>query len=234
MRVGVVVFPGSNCDRDTARALARAGAVVPMLWHQDHRLAPDLDAVILPGGFSFGDHLRAGAMAAVSPIMGAVRDFARAGGPVLGICNGFQILLEAGLLPGAMVPNRSDRFVCRPAHVRAAHARGPWMRAFETGDVVGLPVAHARGQYVLEPEALRQLWQREQVLWQYCQPDGALDPAANPNGSVDHIAGICNLGGNVVGMMPHPERASFEHLGRTDGALIWDGLARAVAAARGA
>lgn len=228
MRIGVVVFPGSNCDRDSARALSRAGAHVMMLWHQDAALPLNLDAVILPGGFSYGDHLRAGAMGAVSPVMDGVRRFAEAGGPVLGICNGFQILLEAGLLPGAMLPNNTARFVCRAAHVRAASARGPWMHGFEQGQVVAFPVAHGRGQYTINEEGLSLLWARNQVLWQYCDAHGQLTPESNPNGSLDHIAGLCNRQGNVVGMMPHPERASFEHLGRTDGCAMWSGLAQAL------
>lgn len=228
MRIGVVVFPGSNCDRDSARALERAGAHVLMLWHQDATLPLNLDAVILPGGFSYGDHLRAGAMGSVSPIMAGVRRFARAGGPVLGVCNGFQILLEAKLLPGAMLPNHSTRFVCRDATVRATTSRGPWMRGFEAGQVASFPVAHGRGQYTIDEQGLDALWAHEQVLWQYCDPQGQLTPESNPNGSLAHIAGICNAQGNVVGMMPHPERASFEHLGRTDGRAMWSGLAQAL------
>ncbi len=220
MRVGVVVFPGSTCDRDCLQALRQVGAQAEEVWHTERDLR-GLDAVILPGGFSYGDYLRAGAVAARCPVMEAVRSFARAGGAVLGICNGFQILLEAGLLPGAMVRNRCGRFVCRDVYVRVESVRTPVTWTLRSGQVLRLPVAHGEGCYI-PPAGL----DPRQVVFRYCDASGRLRPSANPNGSVAHIAGVCNAAGNVVGMMPHPERATDALLGSADGVPLLEGLRR--------
>jgi phosphoribosylformylglycinamidine synthase len=216
--VGVVVFPGSTCDRDCLQVLRQAGAVAEEVWHEERDLG-GLDAVILPGGFSYGDYLRAGAVAARSPVMEAVRTFAWRGGAVLGICNGWQILLEAGLLPGAMVRNRSGRFVCQPVWVRVESSRTPFTRALRPGQVLRLPVAHGDGCYIPPPRLSPQ-----QVVFRYCDAAGRLRPSATPNGSVGHVAGVCSPAGNVVGMMPHPERAADLLLGSADGVRVFAGL----------
>ncbi|MDR7517631.1 MAG: phosphoribosylformylglycinamidine synthase subunit PurQ [Armatimonadota bacterium] len=226
MRVGVVVFPGSTCDRDCLQVLRQMGASAEEVWHEERELR-GLDAVILPGGFSYGDYLRAGAVAARSPVMEAVRSFARSGGAVLGICNGFQILLEAGLLPGALVRNRGGRFVCQTVWVRVESSRTPATRALQPGQVLRLPVAHGDGRYI-PPRGL----DPRQVVFRYCDEAGRLRRSANPNGSSGHIAGVCNAAGNVVGMMPHPERAADPLLGSADGLRVLAGLwARPVARA---
>jgi phosphoribosylformylglycinamidine synthase I len=229
MRAGVVVFPGSNCDRDCLHVLRDVlGQDAVTVWHEERRLE-DLDAVILPGGFAYGDYLRAGAVAATSPVMGAVRAFAAAGRPVLGICNGFQVLLEAGLLPGAMLRNRRQRFVCRPVHVRVESARTPFTRGLRVGEVLRLPIAHGEGNYYAPPSLLAALQDGGQVVFRYCDAEGRVTPEANPNGSLDNIAGVCSPRGNVLGLMPHPERAAEGLLGSTDGRAIFASLLAAVA-----
>jgi phosphoribosylformylglycinamidine synthase len=226
MKIGVVTFPGSNCDYDCYRAVKDAlGAEAVYLWHRDHDLQ-GVDAVFLPGGFSYGDYLRAGAIAALSPIMREVKAFAAAGGPVAGICNGFQILCEAGLLPGALVRNRSLKFRSRPVHLRVERADTAFTSEYEPGQVLTVPIAHGEGCYFAEPEVLDGLEANGQVVFRYCTADGLVAPAANPNGSARGIAGIINAEGNVLGMMPHPERAVDPLLGSTDGL----GLFRSVAA----
>jgi phosphoribosylformylglycinamidine synthase len=221
MNIGVVVFPGSNCDHDCEHVFKNLlGQSVRMVWHRDTALA-GLDAVILPGGFSYGDYLRTGAIARFSPVMGAVKEFARAGGLVLGICNGFQILLEAGLLPGAMLRNRSLNFICKDVHVRVENAATPFTGRCEPGQVLKLPIAHADGNYYTDPVTLAGLQANAQIVFRYCTADGKVTPEANPNGSLDNIAGIRNAAGNVLGLMPHPERASEELLGNEDGKLIF-------------
>ena len=221
MNIGVVVFPGSNCDHDCEHVFKNLlGQSVRMVWHRDTALA-GLDAVILPGGFSYGDYLRTGAIARFSPVMGAVKEFARAGGLVLGICNGFQILLEAGLLPGAMLRNRSLNFICKDVHVRVENAATPFTGRCEPGQVLKLPIAHADGNYYTDPVTLAGLQANAQVVFRYCAADGRVTPEANPNGSLDNIAGIRNAAGNVLGLMPHPERASEDLLGNEDGKLIF-------------
>jgi phosphoribosylformylglycinamidine synthase len=213
MRVGVVQFPGSCDDRDAAYALEIVGAEPVVLWHAEADLR-GVEAVVLPGGFSYGDYLRTGALARFAPVMGAVQEFAGRGGPVLGICNGFQILCEAGLLPGALTRNANLRFLARPAPIRI-EARGAWTHGIEPGTVLEIPVKHGEGRYVHDdPEALAR---KGQVLARYCDPAGALTPEANPNGSVAHIAGVTNERGNVAGLMPHPEHAVDALLGGTDG-----------------
>ena len=230
MNAAVVVFPGSNCDADTLHVL---GTVVGMnaryAWHADSAL-DDVDLVVLPGGFSYGDYLRTGAMAARAPIMGAVVEHAAQGRPVLGICNGFQILLETGLLPGAMLSNASTEFRCEWTHLRVESTQTPCTAAAESGQVLRLPIAHADGNYVIDPDGLAQLHDEDRVVFRYVSKTGNRTPDANPNGAIDDIAGICNVGRNVVGMMPHPERASEAALGGEDGRAIWDSLLAAAGA----
>ena len=230
MIAAVVVFPGSNCDADTLHVLSNvAGMYARYAWHADSTL-DDVDLVVLPGGFSHGDYLRTGAMAARAPVMTAVRDHAARGRPVLGICNGFQILLEAGLLPGAMLLNDSTQFRCEWTHLRVESTQTPCTSAAGNGQVLRLPIAHAEGNYVVDPDGLAQLHDQDRVVFRYVSPDGERSADANPNGAVDDIAGICNAGRNVVGMMPHPERASEAALGGEDGRAIWDSLLAAAGA----
>ena len=220
MNIGVVVFPGSNCDHDCQHVLGEVlGQKVQMIWHKETSLA-GLDAVVLPGGFSYGDYLRTGAIARFSPVMGAVKEFAAKGGLVLGICNGFQILLEAGLLPGAMLRNRSLSFICKEVHVRVENAATAFTGRCEPGQVLKIPIAHADGNYYTDDVTLSQLKATAQVVFRYCTPDGEVTPEANPNGSLNNIAGIVNAKGNVLGMMPHPERCAEDVLGNDDGRLI--------------
>jgi phosphoribosylformylglycinamidine synthase len=226
MRVGVVVFPGSNCEHDVVEAVSGIGATAELLWHGDARLG-DVDAVVLPGGFAHGDYLRPGAIARFSPVMGAVATFAREGGPVLGICNGFQVLTEAGLLPGALQKNKGLKFLCRTVPVRVESSRSVLTGGVATGAVLDLPINHFEGNYTCSPETLAELRAEDRIVLRYVD---------NPNGSVDDIAGVCSAGGNVVGLMPHPERASDALLGSVDGlpllrAFAASGSRPAVAAA---
>ena len=226
MKAGVVVFPGSNCDHDAYHALKHVVKQdTTFLWHQDEDLQ-GCDLVVIPGGFSYGDYLRAGAVASLSPVMAAVKRHAEAGGLVLGICNGFQILLEAGLLPGAMRRNQNLRFLCRDVFLRVERNDLPFTRHFEVGQVLRMPIAHAEGNYEDSREKLDRLEAARQVVFRYVAPDGspATDAQWNPNGSARAIAGICNEGGNVLGMMPHPERCSEEILGNTDGLGLFASL----------
>ncbi len=216
MRIGVVTFPGSCDDRDARQAVAVLGAEPVALWHGDADLA-GVDAVVLPGGFSHGDYLRTGAIARFSPVMGAIRDFAGRGGPVLGVCNGFQVLCEAHLLPGALTRNAGLRFVARPQHIRV-EAGSVWTAGVAPGTVLAIPIKHGEGRYV--HPAPDELAAAGQVLARYCAPDGTVDDAANPNGSVANIAGVTNREGNVAGLMPHPEHAVEALLGSTDGRRI--------------
>ncbi|HHY93233.1 MAG TPA: phosphoribosylformylglycinamidine synthase subunit PurQ [Firmicutes bacterium] len=221
MKFGVVVFPGSNCDADCYHVVKNVlQADCDYLWHQDTSVA-GYDAIILPGGFSYGDYLRTGAIARFSPIMAAVADFAHAGGLVLGICNGFQILLEAGLLPGAMRRNASLAFRCEHVHVRVENAATPFTRAYRSGQVLRLPIAHGDGNYYADPETLTALEAGGQVVLRYADAGGRVTPAANPNGSLGNIAALINKEGNVLGMMPHPERSSEAILGSEDGRGIF-------------
>ncbi len=232
MRFGVVVFPGANCDEDCVHVLKDVlNQDVVSLWHQDTRLQ-DCECVVLPGGFSYGDYLRTGAIARFSPIMQTVASFAKEGGLVLGICNGFQILLEAGLLPGAMLRNRSLRFICRYVTLRVERTDTPFTNRFQPGQVVRMPIAHNEGNYTVDRATLKELRQRGQVLFRYCDADGEPSDAANPNGSTDSIAGLCNTAGNVMGLMPHPERASEPELGSMDGRLLFESLINAMVAVR--
>ena len=224
MNIDVVVFPDSNCNHDCAHVVKDVlGHDVTMVWHKEASLA-GLDAIILPGGFSYGDYLRTGAIARFSPVMQAVKQFAGDGGLVLGICNGFQILLEAGLLPGAMLRNRSLHFVCKDVPVRVENAATPFTSLFKPGQILRIPVAHADGNYYTDPVTLAGLQANAQVAFRYCTADGKVVPEASPNGSLDNIAGICNVGGNVLGMMPHPERCVEALLGRDDGRALFQSM----------
>ncbi|HKY71675.1 MAG TPA: phosphoribosylformylglycinamidine synthase subunit PurQ [Nitrospira sp.] len=216
----MVIFPGSNCDHDCQHVFEDVlGQQVEMIWHKEPTVS-GLDAIVIPGGFSYGDYLRTGAIARFSPVMNAVKEFAQNGGLVLGICNGFQILLEAGLLPGAMLRNRSLHFVCKDVYVRVENAATPFTGACKPGQVLKIPVAHAEGNYYTDPVTLAGLQANAQVVLRYCTAEGQVTPEANPNGSLDNIAGIRNAEGNVLGMMPHPERSAEEMLGNEDGRLI--------------
>jgi len=225
-RVAVVIFPGSNCDRDTLAAVELMGGDPVPVWHQSADLS-GCTAVILPGGFSYGDYLRAGAMAAHSPVMAAVRRHAGDGGPVLGICNGFQMLLEVGLLPGATLMNRTLRFICRDVFLRVERDDLPMLRHLSKGQVLRLPIAHKEGNWFAHADAVRELEAQGAVALRYCTPQGELDPVANPNGALNAVAGLVNVRGNVLGMMPHPERRVRALLGGEDGAALIRGLVEA-------
>ncbi|MBN1755349.1 phosphoribosylformylglycinamidine synthase subunit PurQ [bacterium] len=221
MKIGVVTFPGSNCDYDTlwvGREVLKQDTT--FLWHNNHDLK-DCDLVVIPGGFSYGDYLRTGGIARFSPIMKEVVQFAGQGGMVLGICNGFQILMEAGLLPGAMLQNKSIRFISRFVYVKTINNQIPFTGLLEPGDVLKIPIAHYEGNYFAPPEILSELEKGNRIVFRYCDQKGNVTPESNPNGSLLNIAGICNEQGNVLGMMPHPERASEEILGSRDGLNIF-------------
>ena len=220
MRIAVITFPASNCDRDAANAITALGGHPVPLYHSETTLPQKLDAIILPGGFSYGDYLRPGCMAAHSPIMTEVKRKAEAGMPVLGICNGFQLLAEAGLLPGALLRNRDLLFICRPVHLRVENATAPFMHHYRPGTVLTMPIAHKDGNYYADVETRRRLQDEGRIMLRYCDAGGATTPEANPNGSLDNIAAICNPAGNVLGMMPHPERCADAHLGGLDGAPL--------------
>jgi phosphoribosylformylglycinamidine synthase I len=229
MKVAVVVFPGSNCDHDSYHAATRVlGQQAECIWHKDTSLN-GADAVILPGGFAHGDYLRTGAIARFSPIMPAVLDFARRGGPVLGICNGFQVLLEAGLLPGAMLRNRDLKFHCEQVYVRVERADTPFTAAARQGQVLKMPVAHGEGNYFAPPDVVADLESSGRVVFRYCDARGEATDASNPNGSVNGIAGICSERRNVVGLMPHPERACESALGSADGLVLFESVVSALA-----
>ncbi len=223
MKAAVVRFPGSNCDQDCHLVLREMGVDVDYVWHKEDSVAA-YDLIVLPGGFSYGDYLRCGAIARFSPVMKSVIEEAGKGKHVLGICNGFQILCEAQLLPGALVRNRSLHFVCEHVRVRVENCATPWTRDIPTGTVMRIPVAHGEGNYVADPETIRELNHNRQIVLRYCNRNGALDDAANPNGSAEGIAGICNRERNVFGLMPHPERACDPLLGSTDGRLIFESI----------
>ncbi|MBI4365228.1 MAG: phosphoribosylformylglycinamidine synthase subunit PurQ [Deltaproteobacteria bacterium] len=224
MNIAICVFPGSNCERDCFHAAASVPGYRPCyVWHREERL-PAADAVILPGGFSYGDYLRTGAIARQSPIIQAVIDFAAAGGPVLGICNGFQILTEAGLLPGALLRNASLQFECRTVHLRVEQSDTPFTCAYPVGAIACMPTAHMDGNYYVDDAALRQLEADHQIVFRYCTAAGEVTPAANPNGARANIAGVCNVRRNVVGLMPHPERCSEALVGGTDGLGVFTSI----------
>jgi phosphoribosylformylglycinamidine synthase len=224
MKFGVVVFPGSNCDRDMQYVLKDVlKQDVEMLWHKDTDLK-GCDFIVLPGGFSYGDYLRSGAIARFSPIMDKVIDHAQKGGLLMGICNGFQILCESGLLSGALLHNNSQSFICKNVYIKAQHSNAVFTRHVSVGKALKVPVAHGEGRYFDHPEKIEELEKNNQVLFRYCSSNGTLNEEANPNGAVNHIAGICNKNGNVFGMMPHPERAADNLLGNTDGLCIFESI----------
>jgi phosphoribosylformylglycinamidine synthase subunit PurQ / glutaminase len=231
MKFGVVIFPGSNCDQDMIYVLRNImGQEVVELWHKDHDLQ-GCDMVVLPGGFSFGDYLRSGAIARFSPIMTEVIAHADRGGYVFGVCNGFQVLCEAGLVPGALLHNDTQKFICRNVHIRCETSDSLVTAAIEKGMVLTIPIAHGEGRFYAPPEALAEMQVNDQVLFRYCDADGNLAVGSNPNGAIEHIAGVCNKGRNVFGMMPHPERASDRELGNTDGRILFESMLGATLAA---
>lgn len=230
MKFGVIRFPGSNCDQDAFYTIRDVlGQPVEYVWHEDVSVK-GYDCLVLPGGFSYGDYLRTGAIARFSPVMEAVRAHAEKGRFVLGICNGFQILCEAHLLPGALVRNRGLKFVCRQVHLRVENAGTPWTCKAREGQVLRMPLAHGEGCYVAEPEVLEELNRERRALFRYCDAWGQVTDEANPNGSLENIAGIANRGFNVLGMMPHPERASEKVLGSADGRILFESIVRTLQA----
>ena len=229
MKFGVIIFPGSNCDHDAYWTLKHvAHQPATFLWHESRDLE-NCDAIIVPGGFAFGDYLRTGAIAKFSPVMESVRKFAASGGLVLGICNGFQILCEAGLLPGALMRNAGLKYVCKPVQVRVERVDTAFTSACEKGEVLTIPIGHMEGNYFCDDATLAELKRDHRIVFRYCSPKGDPSADANPNGSLENIAGICNPGRNVVGMMPHPERAAEPELGCTDGFKIFQSMVGAMA-----
>jgi phosphoribosylformylglycinamidine synthase len=224
MKVGVLVFPGTWSHQDFAHVLQDVlGCDWGYVWHKDTSVA-GYDCLILPGGFAHGDYLRCGAIARFSPIMDDVIRFAKGGGPVIGSCNGFQILCEAGLLPGALLRNTSLQYRCRWVHIRTESVATPFTRSLGVGQILKMPISHGEGRYFAAPETLAALQARGQIVFRYCAPDGRITADANPNGALDNIAGVCNEGRNVVGLMPHPERAAESLLGSEDGRLLFDAM----------
>jgi phosphoribosylformylglycinamidine synthase len=228
MKFGVIIFPGSNCDHDAYWTVQQVlKQPVTFLWHESHDLE-GCDVVIVPGGFAYGDYLRTGAIATFSPVMQSVRKFADGGGLVLGICNGFQILCEAGLLPGALMRNAGLKYVCKPVYVRAENPDTPFTNSVRQGEVLCIPIGHMDGNYYCDDSTLAELRRYQRIVFRYCDPSGEITSDANPNGSLDNIAGICSPGRNVLGMMPHPERASEPAMGCVDGIKIFESIAAAV------
>ena len=231
MKFGVIVFLGSNCDHDAYHVISKhVGQPVDFIWHRETDLS-SYDAVIIPGGFSYGDYLRAGALASFSPVMKSVKEFAARGKLVLGICNGFQILCEAGLLPGALIRNRDLHFICDHVNVRVESSNTPFTNELKTGSILKMPIAHAEGNFVCDDATLAELNQHDRVIFRYCDANGQITDTANINGSRDSIAGICNRERNVMGLMPHPERACEDLLGSSDGREVFRSLAGVLAAA---
>jgi len=227
MKFGVIIFPGSNCDHDAYWVISQVPRQpVTFLWHD----SPDLqgcDAIVVPGGFAYGDYLRTGAIAKFSPVMESVRKFAAEGGLVLGVCNGFQILCEAGLLPGALMRNAGLKYVCKPVHIRVESTNTPYTQLLTKGEVLEIPIGHMEGNYFCDERTLAELKDQDRIVFRYTTPAGEVTPEANPNGSLENIAGICSQRRNVLGMMPHPERASEPELGMTDGAKVFQSLVEA-------
>ena len=229
MKFGVLVFPGSNCDHDTYNALsAVAGAPCTFLWHDSEDLG-GVDAVLVPGGFAYGDYLRTGAIARFSPVMQSVKRFAQDGGLVLGICNGFQILTESGLLPGALMRNAGLKYICKQVHLRTETSASPFTSQLRKGEVLQIPIGHMEGNYYCDADTLHQLEAEDRIAFRYSTPAGDITPEANPNGSLSNIAGILNAGRNVLGMMPHPDRSSEKLLGSCDGWKIFESMIEALA-----
>jgi phosphoribosylformylglycinamidine synthase len=231
MKFGVLVFPGSNCDHDTHHVLgAVLGQPVTYLWHESHSLE-NCDAILVPGGFAYGDYLRTGAIARFAPIMQSVTRFAASGGLAMGICNGFQILCEAGLLPGALMRNATQRYICRQLHLRTETPNSPFTSLLIRGQILRMPIGHMEGNYFCDAATLATLERDDRIAFRYATPTGDITPEANPNGSLANIAGILNEGRNVLGMMPHPDRSSEALLGSADGLLLFQSLARTLATA---
>ena len=231
MNIGIIVFPGSNCDRDAAMVVRDLlKQPTRMIWHEESDFT-DIDVVIVPGGFSYGDYLRCGAIARFSSAMAAIKHHADQGKLVLGICNGFQVLTEVGLLPGALVRNRDLHFICDRVSLQIERTDLPWTQAYQSGQVVTMPIAHGEGCYYADAATLSELEANHQVVFRYCSSSGEITDASNPNGSLNNIAGICNRQGNVLGMMPHPERASDPMLGFTDGIKLFEGVLQSAAIA---
>lgn len=228
MNYGIVVFPGSNCDHDALTAAQRSGGTARYLFHKETSIPSDIDCIILPGGFSFGDYLRCGAIARFSPLMREVVTFANKGGLVIGICNGFQILTESGLLPGVLLRNTSLSFICRDVYIRTDNTQSPFTSSLQQGQVLRIPIAHGEGNYFAEPDTIRRLEDEGRIVFRYCTADGDCTEASNPNGSVNNIAGILNERGNVLGMMPHPERYADKALGCDDGMAIFQSIANSM------
>ena len=231
MKLGVLVFPGSNCDHDTYHVIdSVAKQPVTFLWHASEDLQ-GCDAILVPGGFAYGDYLRTGALARFAPVMASVRKFADAGGPVMGICNGFQILCEAGLLPGALMRNAGLRYICKQVHLRTETNDSPFTHTLQRGQVLQMPIGHMEGNYFCDDATLATLKRDDRIAFRYCTAAGDVTAAANPNGSLDNIAGVLSEGRNVLGMMPHPDRSSEALLGSADGLLLFQGLIDSLAAA---
>ncbi len=230
MKFGVIIFPGSNCDHDALWAFKEVfQQPATFLWHDSADLQ-DCDAIIVPGGFAYGDYLRTGAIAKFSPVMESVRKFAANGGVVMGICNGFQILCESGLLPGALMRNQGLKYICKPIHIRVEATDTPFTGDCRKGEVLEIPIGHMEGNYFCDEATLKELQDQNRIIFRYSTPDGQITREANPNGSLDNIAGICSENRNVLGMMPHPERASEELMGMTDGLKILRSLVNAAVA----
>lgn len=228
MKIGVVIFPGSNCDHDMVYVLSKImDKEVIELWHKDEDLK-GVDAIVLPGGFSYGDYLRSGAIARYSPIMAEVVKFANKGGLVFGVCNGFQILCEAGLLPGALLHNNNQKFICENIYVSVVNGSTCLTNKISSDKGLKIPIAHGEGRYYADKETLREMNENQQILFRYCDEDGKVSKDANPNGSIENIAGVCNARKNVFGMMPHPERASDDEIGNTDGKVVFDSMMEAL------
>ena len=226
MKFGVIVFPGSNCDHDSYYAVNHAaGQPATMLWHESTDLQ-NCDAIIVPGGFAYGDYLRTGAIAHFAPIMASVKKFAATGGLVIGICNGFQILCESQLLPGALLRNAGLKYICKQVYLKVETTDTPYTQGMRKGDVLQIPIGHMEGNYFCDADTLSELRKQERVVFRYCTPEGEITAAANPNGALDNVAGICNEGRNVLGMMPHPDRSSEAMLGSSDGLKIFQAMVR--------
>jgi phosphoribosylformylglycinamidine synthase I len=232
MKFGVLVFPGSNCDHDTYNVIdALAKQAVTFLWHASEDLE-DCDAILVPGGFAYGDYLRTGAIAKFAPIMQSVTKFANNGGLVMGICNGFQILCESGLLPGALMRNAGQRYICKQVHLRTETADSPFTHGLERGRVLQMPIGHMEGNYFCDADTLATLKSQDRIAFRYATPAGEITPAANPNGSLENIAGVLSEGRNVLGMMPHPDRSSESLLGSADGLLLFKSMVESLTLAR--
>ena len=231
MKFGVLVFPGSNCDHDTFNVFDSVlQQPVSFLWHASEDLQ-GCDAILVPGGFAYGDYLRTGALARFAPVMASVKKFAAAGGPVMGICNGFQILCEAGLLPGALLRNRDQRYICRQVHLRTETAHSPFTEGLTRGEILQMPIGHMEGNYFCDADTLALLKHEDRIAFRYCDAEGSANPDSNPNGSLDNIAGILSEGRNVLGMMPHPDRSSEALLGSADGLRLFQSLAASLVTA---